>query len=676
MEEKKNDGTQLSKKEQFIASLTGNSSFMKKEEINRIWTSAFRGMNYRSLIIPVIHVQDPSRNPFDTIWKSVNHNIHLVLKFNFDGIILINHGFQCKDLVMIINYAREKYPKLWIGVNFLGCTGDELEYLIKKDLLNKVDGLWISNCGIEYALGSKDIIKHSKASDRLVRYRQIQSKWKNGNGLIFGGIEYDKCNANINDYDRLCKKLGKFASKGFMHCLSTSAITDYYKKIECFKNGIKDKCKLAVTRGVTSENIGQYLEVADAIFINKDLSDDDNFFNFNEFKLSRFRNAVKKYYEGIDEKKDEIEEKKVDGVAILSPVNEEPEIAGDSRFATSSSGSFNKFNKGKVKDDEEFLYQIYIKGAEDVNNDLNGLYKAIFDEERLPQIKHKTDSLFTPNFMYYLKSIKTENEYGIFIIPSLEEMNIYKPTWVIAQINCNKSNNDKNKAQEPIYYFASQVDFKKDFAMKIPSSCDEEKNKNWLIVGDDGSNEINMRLRILKLKNIDERRKNYSSMYHKRQKQSMIEQIKLNKDRPAPNNKEEETKKEEEEEEKKKVDPQIFDVDDHKISMVEEVGHDNILRVTDDLEELKREWNESELGNHDELEMFLGAIGKVIDIEEDDDTVKLEWSNNDCHWLPVRACWIKWKDKKITAPNFYPDQDENIDDSKLLNTAFGGDWPQ
>merc|ERR1712083_1034702 len=130
--------------------------------------------------------------------------------------------------------------------------------------------------------------------------------------------------------------------------------------------------------------------------------------------------------------------------------------------------------------------------------------------------------------------------------------------------------------------------------------------------------------------------------------------------------------KEDEQECQETQDPHQYDVDDHKVTTVEEVGHDNILRVTDDLKELEKEWNESELGNHDELEMFLGAVGKVVSIEEDDDSVKLEWCNQDCHWLPVKACWIQWRDLTLTAPNFYPDQDAGNSDSKLLNDLYGG----
>merc|ERR1712173_281707 len=57
---------------------------------------------------------------------------------------------------------------------------------------------------------------------------------------------------------------------------------------------------------------------------------------------------------------------------------------------------------------------------------------------------------------------------------------------------------------------------------------------------------------------------------------------------------------------KKQKQTRTFDVDDCKITMVEMVGHDNILRVTDDIKELSKEWDECELGPHDELEMFIG----------------------------------------------------------------------
>jgi len=466
-----------------------------------------------------------------------------------------------------------------------------------------------------------------------------------------------------------------------MHCVCTSAARDDANKISFFKQGIQDRCKLAICQGITVENVAQYLGIADAIFLNKGLSDDDNFYNFNEFKMSRFRNTVEKYYENHRLGAMDLEMESNAVKPILSPVNED---ANETRYKFHENDTGDGDNHDDNDNDDELnesdlLFQLYVSNANDVNDDLNGVYKVECEESKLPNMQHKTESVFTPNFMYYRRSVASNKEYGIFIIPSLEEMNIYKPTWVIAQINCDalQAPNALRLAsygQQPVYYYTSRVNFQQDYSMQVPSVNMSE----WLIVGDDdASTAITMKLHILRLKTVDEQRRVFSGMHSKKNKQHMLQQMEFYKDKRAE--KENEKEKEEEEEEKKeekKPDKLVFDVDDRKISCVEMVGHNNILRVTEDIEELRREWSECELGNHDELEMFLGAIGKVIDVEEDDDTVKLEWSNNDCHWLPAKACWLKWNDRSVTAPNFYPDQDEDNDDTKLLNNAFGGNVPK
>eukprot|EP01084_Bolivina_argentea_P273352 465602_1 len=329
MEEEKKE-EKMSDREELIQSLIGGTSFLTESEINKHWTSSFRGQTFHTLILPVIFVEDPSSNSFDTVWKSVNHNIHLVLKYNFDGIILTNHGFMCKDLIPIIEKVRNEYDKLWIGVNFLGCIGDELQYLISSNLLNKVNGLWIENSGIQFANDSDEIIKHSHASDRLVNYRKIESKWINGTskGLLFGGVEFNN-NFDMHNSHRLCKKLAHFSAKGFMHCICVSARGDYgISKMECFVSGINNKCKLCISHGITAENVTTYLNNCSAIFLNKGLSDNDNFFNFNEFRMSKFRNVIESYYEydSMDIETDNKTNKSTPGLhPVLSPVDEEPE---------------------------------------------------------------------------------------------------------------------------------------------------------------------------------------------------------------------------------------------------------------------------------------------------------------------------------------------------------------
>jgi len=105
------------------------------------------------------------------------------------------------------------------------------------------------------------------------------------------------------------------------------------------------------------------------------------------------------------------------------------------------------------------------------------------------------------------------------------------------------------------------------------------------------------------------------------------------------------------------------------------VGHDQVLRVTSDIQVLEEKWKESQLGPHDSLSIFLNCIGKVIDIDESDDSVKLEWADFTNNWLPIKACWLTWS-KELTIPNYAQDKDnvpEFMDqDISLLESMFGG----
>merc|ERR1712087_1042869 len=62
------------------------------------------------------------------------------------------------------------------------------------------------------------------------------------------------------------------------------------------------------------------------------------------------------------------------------------------------------------------------------------------------------------------------------------------------------------------------------------------------------------------------------------------------------------------------------------------------VKVTSDIKILNEAWIEAELGENDDKGMYLGAIGKIIEIEEDDDTVKIRYANYDTMWMPIKAC--------------------------------------
>merc|ERR1719373_713630 len=59
--------------------------------------------------------------------------------------------------------------------------------------------------------------------------------------------------------------------------------------------------------------------------------------------------------------------------------------------------------------------------------------------------------------------------------------------------------------------------------------------------------------------------------------------------------------------------------------------------VTGDLADLKKQWMEAELGELDDedYEIYLGRKVRVIEIEEDDDTINVRFDNHDTQWFPV-----------------------------------------
>lgn len=63
-------------------------------------------------------------------------------------------------------------------------------------------------------------------------------------------------------------------------------------------------------------------------------------------------------------------------------------------------------------------------------------------------------------------------------------------------------------------------------------------------------------------------------------------------------------------------------------------------KVVSDVKELRKLWDEAELGNAEDetLESYIGFVGKVLEVEEDDETIQLEWENLDTVWVPWGAC--------------------------------------
>lgn len=64
----------------------------------------------------------------------------------------------------------------------------------------------------------------------------------------------------------------------------------------------------------------------------------------------------------------------------------------------------------------------------------------------------------------------------------------------------------------------------------------------------------------------------------------------------------------------------------------------NTVRVTKDLPFLEERWKAADLEKNDKISAFLGAVGTIKEINEDNDSVKLQWKNEKEDWIPVQAC--------------------------------------
>jgi len=107
---------------------------------------------------------------------------------------------------------------------------------------------------------------------------------------------------------------------------------------------------------------------------------------------------------------------------------------------------------------------------------------------------------------------------------------------------------------------------------------------------------------------------------------------------------EEEQKRDEEEANVNEEDGSLIpNVEDHAVIK------GNTLRVTKELPVLKTTWATCELPPYEQLCEYLGVVGTIQEIREDDDTVLLRWANDNTAWIPVQAC-IDAKGAEPTLP--------------------------
>ena len=229
------------------------------------------------VVLPVIHVLDLGQ---------AKHNLATVVRCGAPGAFLINHDFEISLFLPIIEACRRAYPDLWLGVNFLGVSGAKA-FPILSELAEKgvvVDAYWADDARID------ERQKEQAEADSIAAIRE-SCGWE---GMYFGGTAFKKQRTvEPSKYHEAAS-----LATGYMDVVTTSGIATgksaEIEKIRIFREGVKNHA-LAIASGITPENVGDYMDVADAFLVATGINYPGDFYNLDPYRLRRLLERTRHY---------------------------------------------------------------------------------------------------------------------------------------------------------------------------------------------------------------------------------------------------------------------------------------------------------------------------------------------------------------------------------------------
>ncbi len=128
-------------------------------------------------VLPVIHVVDVDQ---------VTRNVNTAMQCGAQGVFLINHDFSVDRFLPIIHATRQRFPALWLGINFLAVTGREAFPILARLQQDgcTVDAYWADDACIDE---SSDTTQQYAA--QAINNVKQRCGWQ---GMYFGGIAFKK----------------------------------------------------------------------------------------------------------------------------------------------------------------------------------------------------------------------------------------------------------------------------------------------------------------------------------------------------------------------------------------------------------------------------------------------------------------------------------------------------
>lgn len=215
----------------------------------------------RHVVLPVIHVASE---------EQALRNARIAREAHADGIFLINHGMRSDELLRIHDVVDRALPDWWVGVNCLDLTPAE----VFSRISGRVAGVWVDDARIR-----EDLPEQAEAA-AVARARAASGS----KALYFGGVAFK--------YQRPVADVGRAAriAAGYVDVVTTSGPgTGQAADVEKLRamRAALGATPLAVASGITPDNIGDYLPVADCFLVATGISS-----SFEELDPARVRALV------------------------------------------------------------------------------------------------------------------------------------------------------------------------------------------------------------------------------------------------------------------------------------------------------------------------------------------------------------------------------------------------
>jgi predicted TIM-barrel enzyme len=223
------------------------------------------------VVLPVIHVQDNAQ---------ATRNVSVAIGEGAPGVFLINHDFAYPDFLPIIRHVRNKFPALWLGVNFLAVTGKEafpvLGQMAREGI--QVDGYWADDARID----EMNDAQHQTEASEIIAIKKL-SGW---DGFYTGGT----CFKKQREVEPRHHEVAACTAAQFMDAVCTSGIATGHAadlgKIATFRKAIGDGT-LMLASGITPENVASYGVDVDGFMVATGINKPNDFYNIDAARLAQ-----------------------------------------------------------------------------------------------------------------------------------------------------------------------------------------------------------------------------------------------------------------------------------------------------------------------------------------------------------------------------------------------------